>query len=726
MLEQVTTAQFLQALWPQGIDGWLNLFTRSTQRTETYVDWADTIDQLRDRARDRRNTGDVWYSIATRHANLGSRRGGTADCKHISCLWADIDIAGDGHASLNLPETIEDAWKLLNTCPLAPSIVVNTGGGLHAYWLLAEPLEHDPAVEILDRWATMWLNLADSQHWHLDNVFNMDRVFRLPNTYNWKTGAKREVPIIHWQPELRYGLDDLEPYLPVVAVQATTEHVPWTGPPRPGDVLNVTVAATSILQRNGWTLQRTDRNGDQQWTRPGKDPKSGSSATYYAIDGHVTIWSNAIPGLDTRRPYDTFGLFTLLEHGGDFTAASQALAAIGFGTPVATAEKVEAWLAEHDQKPAAEPAGEPDEGLSGRVVFDLTFWKRDRTGQQWLIDPVLALGRSHALYAPAKGYKSLITLEWATAVATGRPILNTAERPPQPVLYVDFEQTEDDLWERLVAMGYGSEHDLGQFHYHLHPTIPTLDSWQGGMALLAHIDKVKPVFVIIDTVSRTISGEENSSDTIINLARQTFTPIKARGITSLRLDHAGKDITKGQRGTSAKNDDVDVVWQLVKTENGAILKATHRRISWVDEKIVFNLSAAPTRFTLGDRAWLDGTVELARKLDAANVPLDASTRKAREIVKAAGAGELGKETVLCDALKWRREQAENDLLTSGSTLGSTLEAIREAFGEAVDVTPSDLREAPLEAVEAVEPHLGSSVLPPVGSTASMPDPFEDF
>ena len=40
--------------------------------------------------------------------------------------------------------------------------------------------------------------------------------------------------------------------------------------------------------------------------------------------------------------------------------------------------------------------------------------------------------------------------------------------------------------------------------------------------------------------------------------------LKEAGIALLRIDHAGKDLTRGQRGTSAKRDDVEVVWFLKK------------------------------------------------------------------------------------------------------------------------------------------------------------------
>jgi hypothetical protein len=56
---------------------------------------------------------------------------------------------------------------------------------------------------------------------------------------------------------------------------------------------------------------------------------------------------------------------------------------------------------------------------------------------------------------------------------------------------------------------------------------------------------------------------------------------KLKGVTYLRTDHSGKDTSKGQRGSSAKNDDVDLVWRLTRTDTkageGVRLERTHSR-----------------------------------------------------------------------------------------------------------------------------------------------------
>jgi hypothetical protein len=80
--------------------------------------------------------------------------------------------------------------------------------------------------------------------------------------------------------------------------------------------------------------------------------------------------------------------------------------------------------------------------------------------------------------------------------------------------------------------------------------------------------------VIIDTVSRVVSGEENSNDTWNRLYRHTELPLKQRGVAMMRVDHTGKDATKGARGGSAKSGDVDRVIRMTTNRNGQIVLKT--------------------------------------------------------------------------------------------------------------------------------------------------------
>jgi hypothetical protein len=291
------------------------------------------------------------------------------------------------------------------------------------------------------------------------------------------------------------------------------------------------------------------------------------------------------------------------------------------------------------------------------------FWESDPKAEDWLIEPLIPRGRQVALYSPAKQGKSLLMLDVAARAATGGRVLDRAAGEHLTVVYFDLEMTEGDLYERLQDMGYGPGVDLSRLHYYLLPTLPPLDTPEGGRAILSIAQHHNADLVIVDTTSRVLNGPENDADTLRAFYINTGLPLKADNRTLVRLDHAGKDLGKGQRGTSAKNDDVDLVWELTaQDDDGIRLRATHRRQSWVPEIINLIRLTDPLRHERDATSWPSGTTELARLLDDLETPVNVGQRQAREALQAAG--HKARNTLLAAALRFRKEAG----ITAGITI----------------------------------------------------------
>jgi putative DNA primase/helicase len=111
---------------------------------------------------------------------------------------------------------------------------------------------------------------------------------------------------------------------------------------RPGDDFEGKASWQDFLP--GWTFLPGDR-----LRRPGK--AAGISATIRG--GRLNVYSTSTPFesvLSARRTYSRFEAFALLNHGGNLTAAANALSAQGYGTP---AER---------KKPPATPRDQADDG----------------------------------------------------------------------------------------------------------------------------------------------------------------------------------------------------------------------------------------------------------------------------------------------------------------------------------------------------------------------------
>lgn len=304
------------------------------------------------------------------------------------------------------------------------------------------------------------------------------------------------------------------------------------------------------------------------------------------------------------------------------------------------------------------PPDDDDDATIAPIVWG-TFWSTDHSMEEWMVEPLIPLKRGTVIYSEAKTGKSLLALDMALAVATGDRCLESPPQPRRDVVYLDMEMTEDDLKERLLDMGVDETTDLSRLHYYSLPSLPPLDTPEGGLVLQGLAAEHDAVLVVIDTTTTTLEGDENSADTMRAYWNHTGKLLKRDGRTVLRLDHQGKDPARGQRGSSQKIGTDDVVWQMVKqeTDTGDAVKlvATHRRINWCPERVELVRLEQPTRHEIAHQTWPSGTTQAAALLDSLNVDIGASKRQAREALKLAG--EKMRDSTLREAIRYRRDRA---------------------------------------------------------------------
>ncbi len=336
-VDELVIDDWLHQLYGNVDEGWLTLFSIDRTSGRERTDWSpiDDYDQLTANAARRAGTGCVWFGVGTRKAHLLRGRGGSEDIGYLPGLVADLDVAGPAHKTTHtLPPTVDDALRLLDDFPLRPTAIVHSGHGLQPYWLFDEPAAAQEVAPVLERWGHTWEQLAGHHGWHVDNVFDLARIMRLPGTWNRKAEPV-PVTILEADWTRRYGLTELDENLRDTPAPPPRQKRPARAPGsplRPGDAFNHAHSPADVLQDAGWQHHHTDRNGDQHWTRPGKERREGHSATIYAGDGGLIIWTDAIPGLKVKtHRYDAFGIYTDLHHGGDHKAAAAQLEGQGYG-----------------------------------------------------------------------------------------------------------------------------------------------------------------------------------------------------------------------------------------------------------------------------------------------------------------------------------------------------------------------------------------------------------
>lgn len=161
----------------------------------------------------------VFFGVATRDGRVG----GKDAVKAVPALWVDLDCDKSAHGK-------RDLFLKLMTYPLPPSIVVDSGYGLHAYWLLVEPTVIRASTGIKDVEARL-RGLRDALGG--DHVHDVSRVMRLPGSSNVKEpSVPRPVRIIHMAEWRRYRPEEF-PRGSLVEGGSLADIVAFSRPPQP-------------------------------------------------------------------------------------------------------------------------------------------------------------------------------------------------------------------------------------------------------------------------------------------------------------------------------------------------------------------------------------------------------------------------------------------------------------------------------------------------------------
>jgi len=221
----MTPAEFLDLLWqykPESL--YILLWTLQDKRSHWYRDLVEA-------ARFVANTNghDVYVGVGLSRADHGpTRRCSSADVAGITAFWADLDLKSDAHKKA-LPSNIPDALSIVPAA-LPPTIVVSTGNGAHAWWVLKEPFifedadERDKVVRFLGRWHTLLRLNSAAKGWTYDRLSDLARVLRIPGTLNHKDPTSPKPVAVHSFTDRRYNVSDFEQCLDDAAIPDPDEH----------------------------------------------------------------------------------------------------------------------------------------------------------------------------------------------------------------------------------------------------------------------------------------------------------------------------------------------------------------------------------------------------------------------------------------------------------------------------------------------------------------------
>jgi hypothetical protein len=155
---------------------------------------------------------DIYFGVGISAKDFGpTKRCPQKAISGIPGFYVDIDIENkSAHKGKKYPKTMDEALSLVNGHGFDPTIIVNSGYGIHCYWLFNEMwmFENEPEwfrAKMLSRRMNETIKKrALDLGYDIDSVFDLSRVLRPPGSFNCKKKKKLPVTIHSHNSKNRY------------------------------------------------------------------------------------------------------------------------------------------------------------------------------------------------------------------------------------------------------------------------------------------------------------------------------------------------------------------------------------------------------------------------------------------------------------------------------------------------------------------------------------------
>lgn len=499
-----------------------------------------------------RNGDDLYIGANPRRA----RGGKESDVGSLVWLYADIDFGTFGHASPAPYACEEDVRNLLFTSfHIEPSMVVNTGGGYHAWWALREPADPAQWADAINRLVyTLYADAAAT-----DTV----RILRTPGTVNFKGGETRPVTLVSFSEKV-YDLADFleldappvpEPVIPADRTPRVSGDTPFN---RANDV-----PVAEVLAHLGVELHREGAR-----TYCPCPVHGGTNASQMVVGGRrnfATCFGDC--GNKPYSPVDLVAHARKIKPRDAVNYLAERFGFEGFGTNVVPGPGAEGL-------PAAAPATPHGSGFVWIETPDIFV---DLPETKWIVDGLqLCPGRPAMCAAYGNSGKTLAAQSMLLALAAGLPIWGRFDTPqPRRVQHIDHEQGRHATLKRYQRLARGLNVTQDHLEHRLRvATFPRVYLNQPG-AESEYTRACEGVdLVLLDALKGATPGEDENDSKIRECVDVLTRVSEKTGCAFWIIHHAGKpkassngddaqDARAIPRGSSAIFDACGSVWAMV-------------------------------------------------------------------------------------------------------------------------------------------------------------------
>jgi archaellum biogenesis ATPase FlaH len=423
---------------------------------------------------------------------------------------------------------------------MPPTVVIDSGNGYHAYWALERPYEVPPHDVSMYEGVLKGLAHALGAD---PACAELARILRLPNSTNFKDKSNpKPVNVVTLEPDRRYSVSDfakfvipapgvacVDPSREPVAIDSLTAQLQAMSAEAHNRYPTMLRVAGSLLGR-GLTAEDA-----YQFILP-----------HAQRVGSVAALEKIIKGLSAKEQAkrDAEGL-------GDYTYGEEAQLDV-------SSDRKQDFLQQGTARPALPHPYEIGEGRTAAEegMKLMTFSELLSNSSQAIDWRVVGLFPSQGvcIVAGEGGVgKSWLSMDLALSVSRGEPWMGHYPTKPCTVLYVDLENSKNLMSLRFnkLAKAQGlAPTDVTNIHLHKSDTLP-MDTRAGYEALCQAIEQTGARLVVLDSLTRIHSGDENTVKDMARLSRALLSVASKYEACIVVLDHLGK-AGNGLRGSTEK------------------------------------------------------------------------------------------------------------------------------------------------------------------------------
>lgn len=206
-------------------------------------------------------------------------------------------------------------------------------------------------------------------------------------------------------------------------------------------------------------------------------------------------------------------------------------------------------------------------------LLALDALRQESAGISWLVKHIIPADSVGMIFGGSGTFKSFIALDMALHICHGLPWMGRKTRKG-PAIYIAAEGGAG-LWPRILAWHTARGLDWRKAQLFVVPVAIDLaqDAWR--IVDAAQMIGVTPELVVVDTLSQTYSGEENSANEMAAYLRAIGGRFRALWRCAVALvHHSGHAATERPRGSSAIRSNIDFLLGCFRDEKEMLATLT--------------------------------------------------------------------------------------------------------------------------------------------------------